>query len=61
MEQMEFKEGDHVRYFPTGAEQNPSSGVIEKIIHERQQVGAQVVKASEEMPRYVTSAFSLFI
>lgn len=50
---MEFKEGDHVVYFPTGAETNTTSGVIKKIIHEREQVGSQVVQASEEMPRYV--------
>lgn len=48
-----FKEGDHVVYFPTGAETNPTSGVIKKIIHEREQVGSQVVNASEDMPRYV--------
>lgn len=54
---MEFKAGDHVRYFPTGAEHNPSSGVIERIIHERQLVGAQVVQASEETPRYVSSCY----
>ena len=46
-----FKEGDHVVYFPTGAESNTSSGVIKKIVHERG--GPQAVKASEEMPRYV--------
>lgn len=48
-----FKEGDHVVYFPTGAETNPTSGVIKKIIHEREQVGSQIVQATEEMPRYV--------
>lgn len=58
---MEFKEGDHVLYYPTGAEQNPTSGVIEKCIFERQQVGSQVVQASEEMPRYVSSNRIIFL
>jgi len=51
---LSLKEGDHVVYFPTGAETNPTSGVIKKVIHERQQVGSQVVQASGEMPRYVS-------
>lgn len=49
--------GDHVVYFPTGAETNSTSGVIKEIIHERQQVGSQIVEASEEMPRYVNFVF----
>lgn len=49
-----FREGDHVVYFPTGAETNPTSGVIKKIIHETQQFGSQVIQASNEMPRYVS-------
>lgn len=54
LSELSFREGDHVVYFPTGAETNPTSGVIKKIIHERQQVGSQVVQASEDMPRYVS-------
>ena len=54
LSELSFREGDHVVYFPTGAEINPTSGVIKKIIHERQQVGSQVVQASEDMPRYVS-------
>lgn len=50
---MEFREGDRVLYYPTGVEQNPTSGVIEKCIFGRQQVGSQVVHASKDMPRYV--------
>lgn len=51
---LSLREGDHVVYFPTGAETNPTSGVITKIIHERQQIGSKVVRASDEMPRYVS-------
>ena len=40
-----MNEGDHVVYFPTGAESNPTSGVIKKIIRQKKQ---------EEMPRYVS-------
>lgn len=52
-----FGEGDHVVYFPTGSENNPTSGVIKRVIHEREQVGSQVVQASEDMPRYVLDTF----
>ena len=51
-----FKEGDHVVYFPTGAETNPTSGVIKKIIHESEQVGT-----SEEIPRYVNKQKRMII
>ena len=59
LSELSFEEGDHVVYFPTGAETNPTSGVIKKIIHEKQQIGSQIVQASEEMPRYVNQYTTL--
>jgi hypothetical protein len=39
-----FREGDHVLYYPTGAENNPTFGVIEEIVYP---------STSSEVPRYV--------
>lgn len=50
---MEFAEGDHVEYHPVGHAMQTSTGRITRIITESEHVGAQVVKASEEVPRYV--------
>lgn len=49
-----FDEGDHVVYYPTGAETNPTSGVIKKkIIDKHKQIDSQEIDANDEMPRYV--------
>jgi hypothetical protein len=51
--QEEFREGEKVKYHPTGAG-NVSEGEIKRIITEPEAVGGrQTVKASEEEPRYV--------
>lgn len=49
----EFVEGDRVEYHPVGAAMQTSTGRIARIITDPELVGAQVVKASEDVPRYV--------
>lgn len=49
----QFAEGDHVEYHPVGGAMQTSTGRIDRIITEREHVGAQIVKASDDIPRYV--------
>ena len=51
----EFQEGDRVVYRPVGGAMQTTIGVIRKIITEPEPAGSRVnvVKASDEHPRYV--------
>ena len=47
-----FREGDHVLYYPSGAENNPTFGVIEEIVYP---------STSSEVPRYVRLGVFLLV
>ncbi|EPZ36590.1 hypothetical protein ROZALSC1DRAFT_30800 [Rozella allomycis CSF55] len=50
---VEFQEGDHVVYRPVGQAMQISTGVIKKILTEKQESEYRNINASEEEPRFV--------
>lgn len=48
-----FSEGDKVEYYPIGAAMQTSVGTIERIISQKETIGTQIIKATEDVPFFL--------